>query len=74
MFMTKIQTAEEVVREICEVSMDKGVTIFIEPEEIVQCMQEYAKQFIDLAAEQARIRNIYFIDKESILKLKERVV
>lgn len=42
-------------------------------------MQEYAKQFIDLAAEEARTGpndefTSIIVDKESILKLKERVV
>lgn len=45
-----------------------------------EAMKEYAKQFIDLAAEEAREYPISLpelgalVSKESILKLKERVV
>lgn len=87
--MTKIRTAEEIL-------IDKGIIIKDKPYInttrdrhegtkllIKEAMQEYAKQFIDLAAEECepitdlttdQIAEIPVNDKESILKLKERVV
>lgn len=50
--MTQIRTAEEVAKEMFEVSMDKDTSILVLPDELIKAMQEYAKQFIDLAAEQ----------------------
>lgn len=83
-FMTKIKTAEEVL--INHSFEDEPFNNALK-ERIILCMQEYAKQFIDLAAEEAKSSwgnksdewgmNTYttsWVDKESILKLKERVI
>ena len=83
--MTKIRTAEETLRDKGLVS--KGCKQLIIRTESGQehcvndIMIEYTKQFIDLAAEEAQAEMRYRhsmgspeVDKESILKLKERVV
>ena len=67
--MTQIRTAEEVAKEMFEVSMDKDTSILVLPDELIKAMQEYAKQFIDLAAEHGRWK----VDKESILKIKDLI-
>lgn len=63
--MSKIKTAEEILEEL---------------EDPIWAMKEYAKQFIDLAAERAFIgplgvsRDIRLeVDKKSILKIKELI-
>lgn len=80
--MTKIRTAEEILQD----TGIKGSFRFHDQElnehtkfDVVYAMQEYAKQFIDLAADSAEAELDYdfhdaFVNKESILKLKERVV
>lgn len=79
--MTKIRTAEEVLKDW--ITSPSGGWEPSDHEAVIEAMKEYAKQFIDLAAEEARIITIYKpligvripeISKESILKLKERVV
>lgn len=88
--MTKIRTAEEMLREAFEErKINASFDIITRESEyypsstmrprIYIAMQEYAKQFIYLAAEEARTRindesTSIIVDKESILKLKERVV
>lgn len=78
--MSKIKTAEEVL--INHSFEDEPFNNALK-ERIILCMQEYAKQFIDLAADECepitdlttdQIAEIPVNDKESILKLKERVV
>lgn len=87
--MTKIRTAEEIL-------IDKGIIIKDKPYInttrdrhegtkllIQEAMQEHTKQYLDLAAEEAKVKYVYLprdgerqaiVDTESILKLKERVV
>lgn len=85
--MSKIRTAEEVLlSEMLKVHPEAltGLNSLKKEEpELFECIvkshAEYAKQFIDLAAEEARTRindesTSIIVDKESILKLKERVV
>lgn len=77
--MTKIRTAEEV---LISYAFDDDPSNAALKERTILCMQEYAKQFIDLAAEECepitdlttdQIAEIPVNDKESILKLKEMV-
>ncbi len=77
--MSKIRTAEEVLKDMDPSLQYQNDVITVS--RAVKAMQEYAKQFIDLAAEEAKVtadsslRGVSFhVDKESILKLKERVV
>lgn len=79
--MTKIRTAKEVLKDI-DPSL-QYLNDVITVSRAVKAMQEYAKQFIDLAAEEAKVKYVYLprdderqaiVDTESILKLKERVV
>lgn len=89
--MTKIRTAEEVLQDHHKMRVmgSKIESIMTKrfPEEykdqVIETMIEYAKQFIDLAAEECepitdlttdQIAEIPVNYKESILKLKERVV
>jgi hypothetical protein len=80
--MTQIRTSEEVAKEIFEVSMDKDTSILVRPEEVIKAMQEYANQFIDLAAEEAGRLPIEYnkytckdviSDTSSILKIKDLI-
>lgn len=75
--MTKIRTAEEVLKDW--ITSPEGGWEPSDHEAVIEAMQEYAKQFIDAAADSARTRTndestSIIVDKESILKLKERVV
>jgi hypothetical protein len=75
--MTQIRTAEDIAKEMFEVSMDKDTSILVLPDELIKAMQEYAKQFIYLAVEEAEI--IYksdgyaYIKEESILNIKDLI-
>lgn len=80
--MTKIRTAEEVIKNN-ELSYIFDEMPVYKKGFVIGLMQEYAKQFIDLAAEECepitdlttdQIAEIPVNDKESILKLKERVI
>lgn len=80
--MTQIRTAEEVAKEMFEVSMDKDTSILVLPDELIKAMQEYAKQFIDLAAEEAKALPVTYNkftcqdvidDVTSILKIKDLI-
>lgn len=82
MFMTKIRTAEEALKTYLKMSWsheyaENGI---ISKSDAIEFAKEYAKQFLDLAAEEAREYPISLpelgalVSKESILKLKERVV
>lgn len=86
--MNKIRTAEEILKDW--ITSPEGGWEPSDHEAVIEAMQEYAKQFINLAAEEAEIKIIdicehkikhgtinesdIVVDKESILKLKERVV
>lgn len=79
--MTKIRTAEDVLKDW--ITSPEGGWEPSDREAVIEAMKEYAKQFIDMAAEECepitdlttdQIAEIPVNDKESILKLKERVV
>lgn len=67
-----IKTADEILKKhIGETMSQKGV---------FDAMKEYAEQFIDLAAEEAKadifyhaLGEDYFVDKDSILKVKQLI-
>lgn len=63
--MTKIRTAEEILKKYTYTELIDDSDL----EKIQDAMIEYAKQFIDLAAEE--LSETY--NSESILKLKEMV-
>jgi hypothetical protein len=70
--MTQIRTAEEILDQ--DISIDDPE----DKEVILYAMQVYAKQFIDLAAEEAKTRTndestSVIVDKESILKIKDLI-
>lgn len=76
--MTKIRTAEDVLTNYN--LSENGV--WLPSKDIIKAMQEYAKQFIDLAAEECepitdlttdQIAEIPVNDKESILKIKDLI-
>lgn len=78
----KIKTAEELLKE----KFWNGEYMEIHSgdwSDIIDIMQDYAEQFIDISAEEAALErlpkydvrepNEYQVDKESILKIKELI-
>lgn len=79
--MTKIRTAEDVLMDCIALASAEGKLRLDDYYKSIlfKAMKEYAKQFIDAAADSARTRTndestSIIVDKESILKIKERVV
>lgn len=70
--MTKIRTAEDVLMDCIALASAEGKLRLDDYYKSIlfKAMQEYAKQFIDLAAEE--LSNTH--NSDTILKLKERVV
>ena len=67
--MTQIRTAEEMISEAIT-KWRRDISDRRTPEDLHKdLMIEYAKQFIDMAAEHGRWK----IDKESILKIKDLI-
>jgi hypothetical protein len=72
--MTQIRTADEMLNEYHLINLlnddDDKATVIL-------AMQEYAKQFIDLAADEAEIMVVkhgtVLVSKESILKIKDLI-
>jgi hypothetical protein len=70
--MTQIRTAEEMI----EHKMDVYESNYLTETDIREIMIEYAKQFIDLAAEEANVIvefHKYKVAKQSILKIKDLI-
>lgn len=75
-----MKTAEEVLK--AHIVSPEGGWEPTDHDAVIEAMKEYAKQFIDLAAQEARAFVTYDhrdnthgeVDMKSILKLKERVV
>lgn len=66
--MTQIKTAEEMILQ----KQDEVESNYLTTTNINEIMQDYAKQFIDLAASETICKGTH-VDRESILKLKELV-
>jgi hypothetical protein len=76
--MTQIRTAEEILSKYSYTELfDDG-----DKESAIEAMQEYAKQFIDLAAEEAKALPVTYnkftcqdviVDVTSILKIKDLI-